>query len=506
MADSSMAKKYDVIIVGAGIGGLITGAYLSKSERKKILVLEKSEEFGGRGITIKGEDINNESKLKRLLADSPSARIFKTMPELSEIMSRNLLEGYRFDVGIHAITLATKGRLGYILNDLGITLNIVPNMGAGFFYEGNILDFSKGYPWMSKEDYQELHRLAKEMITLSAIEAESYDDISIREWLSQRTDNQAAMDFHEIMSTLNCSINNPRQISAGDSIKITQQVIKEGGGMINGGFGLIDDSELPGYMLIARKLSEVIKANDGEIWTNCPVKEIVVENLRATGVIIKRNGKSMKLTTPIVISNLPITQLFSIVPEKHFERDFIDRVKAFWSAGAVLGTFGLNRSLIDINGFVIIPSLITAGNGFDFDVRAVLLQSTNLSPSKAPEGKHLMETISFIHGEEIRNRKKVNLHVSSMMDFLKSNFSGFEESIEWGIFMASDALCPVAEAPRQVGNSRPDVRSPIKGLYFVGETVKCWGSTVDAAAHSALLCLSAIVGKDYLAILPEHQR
>ena len=39
MADESIAASYDVIIIGAGIGGLIAGAYLSKREKRKVLIL-----------------------------------------------------------------------------------------------------------------------------------------------------------------------------------------------------------------------------------------------------------------------------------------------------------------------------------------------------------------------------------------------------------------------------------------------------------------------------------
>ena len=41
-------KQYDVIIVGAGMGGLITGAILAGMEGRKVLILEKNSEIGGR--------------------------------------------------------------------------------------------------------------------------------------------------------------------------------------------------------------------------------------------------------------------------------------------------------------------------------------------------------------------------------------------------------------------------------------------------------------------------
>lgn len=41
-----MKSDYDVIIIGAGISGLMAGALLAK-KRKKVLILESNVEIGG---------------------------------------------------------------------------------------------------------------------------------------------------------------------------------------------------------------------------------------------------------------------------------------------------------------------------------------------------------------------------------------------------------------------------------------------------------------------------
>ena len=46
--------KVDVVVIGAGAAGLTAGALLAKSG-KKVLVLDKSEHLGGRGMAVPDE-------------------------------------------------------------------------------------------------------------------------------------------------------------------------------------------------------------------------------------------------------------------------------------------------------------------------------------------------------------------------------------------------------------------------------------------------------------------
>ena len=44
-------NTFDIAIVGGGLAGLTASIYLAKAGRK-VIVLEKSSQFGGRGMTI----------------------------------------------------------------------------------------------------------------------------------------------------------------------------------------------------------------------------------------------------------------------------------------------------------------------------------------------------------------------------------------------------------------------------------------------------------------------
>jgi len=49
-----MEETYDVIVIGAGVGGL-TVASLAAQEGLKTLLVEQCDRVGGRALTIRGE-------------------------------------------------------------------------------------------------------------------------------------------------------------------------------------------------------------------------------------------------------------------------------------------------------------------------------------------------------------------------------------------------------------------------------------------------------------------
>ena len=72
-------KKYDVIVVGAGVSGLLAALTLSK-HGKKVLVLEKSRHLGGN-------------------------------------CSSYIVDGYQVDTGAHAITHLLEGPLKRLMDN-----------------------------------------------------------------------------------------------------------------------------------------------------------------------------------------------------------------------------------------------------------------------------------------------------------------------------------------------------------------------------------------------------
>lgn len=145
--------KYDVIIIGAGLGGLTAGAKLAK-EGKKVLVIEQHSQPGGCATTFKRGDFTFEVGLHEM--DGPSARdmktrVFNDLDVFNNVEFIKVPEFYRFINGRYSVTIPHEPdiaieRLGALFPSEkdGITayfnhlLNPTRNTGNK---DGNVADF-----------------------------------------------------------------------------------------------------------------------------------------------------------------------------------------------------------------------------------------------------------------------------------------------------------------------------------------------------------------------------
>lgn len=87
---------------------------------------------------------------------------------------------------------------------------------------GSSTDLKKGrkggqFPWTNEEDRPECGRINRIMVEMSGKEAHSYDHVSLKQWMKERAGNKTALEFHHVTATMNCPINDPSNISAGDN-------------------------------------------------------------------------------------------------------------------------------------------------------------------------------------------------------------------------------------------------------------------------------------------------
>ena len=99
--------KYDVIVIGAGLGGLTAGAKLAR-EGMKVLVLEQHSQPGGCATTFRRGDFTLEVGLHEM--DGPGGRdmknrIFSELDVTGNVEFIHVPEFYRFIRGDLAVTI-----------------------------------------------------------------------------------------------------------------------------------------------------------------------------------------------------------------------------------------------------------------------------------------------------------------------------------------------------------------------------------------------------------------
>ncbi|MCK4747522.1 MAG: NAD(P)-binding protein, partial [Bacteroidales bacterium] len=90
--------KYDVIVIGAGLGGLTAGAKLAR-EGKKVLLLEQHDRPGGCATTFKRRDFTMEVGLHEMDGLHPKDikhRIFDDLGITGKVEFLRVPEFYRF--------------------------------------------------------------------------------------------------------------------------------------------------------------------------------------------------------------------------------------------------------------------------------------------------------------------------------------------------------------------------------------------------------------------------
>lgn len=90
--------KYDIIIIGAGLGGLTAGAKLAK-EGKKVLIVEQHDRPGGCATTFRRGDFTLEVGLHEMDGPSPrdmKTRIFNDLGVFNNVEFVKVPEFYRF--------------------------------------------------------------------------------------------------------------------------------------------------------------------------------------------------------------------------------------------------------------------------------------------------------------------------------------------------------------------------------------------------------------------------
>lgn len=201
---SEQRMNADVVVTGAGLSGLTAAAYLARAG-KKVIVLDKASEIGGRAMT-------------------------QTVAEFS------------FNLGPHA--LYRKGPAARILNELGVSYaGRRPSLSGNYaIWQGRKETLPGGFISLLTTGLMSLpakFEAARLLAGISQLRPAELERISVQEWLAQTFRHDPVRQLVLALIRVSSYTNDPERQSAGAAIAQLQAAVSYGVDYIDGGWATL---------------------------------------------------------------------------------------------------------------------------------------------------------------------------------------------------------------------------------------------------------------------------
>ncbi len=501
-------KDVDAIIIGGGIGGLMTAAILAKKEGLRVLVLEKEKYLGGKIFSFEHSEFELE-EFNHLLYSLSRCVVIRSDPPLEELLSQKVFKDFIFEGGWHGFIASDRSRMSFILKALDHDLKMLPN---------------RGFRWWSNNDWHELRDLmrdwtpaeilegrevSRQMNLMSLEEAHAFDHVDMHSYMRSRARSPRVQQFHEVLAAWESGINDPALVSVGEHIKAINLVHCSGRDFQSGGAGEPEG----GFNALTRAFAEIVEQAGGVIRTAAPVKEIIIEDFKARGVRVASANGMEEILAPVVICNVPMQRVYPLVPKEYWPLEFSDRIEHIWPLSGILGWVCTKPPLDpEFAGVYVNPVLpgCSASDGFRGDVLFSFEDAGVIDPLRVPQGHGLLAVWAGLlpcNPDEIHNQALVDRTVEGMFSFLRVLIPDFEQKVQWYFLTMADEMYSLSVSPGLIGDRRLPVTHPtISNLYFTGDTVSQWSFGISGTAGGAINCASAVTGKDQSVMLPSYMR
>lgn len=480
-------KKYDGIIVGAGIGGLTAGALLAQ-KGLRILLIEKEREPGGYVVSFKRGGY---------LFDATGVFIggCREGEEFYEILRS--IEAH------HRIEFLPISHIQNIYPGFKITLE-----GGGFE------NYTESLLHLFPEEEKGLRRYLS-LVQKIGKEIQAYSEITLTQKILfpfyfnhliryHRTTHNTILDrlFHggEIKMALHSLpvTDPPSRVSFLLVATLITKALTGGVFYPKGGMGKVSKAILHSFLHFG-----------GEVLFGKRIEKIVVKEGRVRGVFTREEEL---LEAPLVISNINPYRMTKMLPEE-FQRTFYRRINDLepsLSCFILYLATNLNLKAMGIPYFTYLRNCsnleeedrILRGGGLPEIPTISISIPTLLDPSLAPPGQHLIKALivapysyqeewgkgdreAYLRIKEGLMKKVIFYLDSKWIPGLKEHLLYQEAATpvtlerytgnQWG------AMYGLSLIPKQVGRGRLPHHTPLRGLFQVGHYTRPSHGIVGAA-------------------------
>jgi len=355
--------NYDVIIIGAGLGGLTAGAKLAR-EGMKVLVIEQHSRPGGCATTFRRGAYTFEVGLHEM--DGPGGRDIK-----NRIFSELDVNG-----NVEFITIPEFYR--FIRGDLEVTIPHDPQQAAARLSE------------MFPDEKEGIARYYEQILNpRKRMAGDSDPDISVGSFLDSIIDNEDLKLI--LLGNLGYFHDDPYSLSLAYYSVAEGSYYTNGASFIRGGSQRLSD-HLAGYII----------SHGGQVLLNHLVTEVSVKDGRATGVTCRRRNdpgqNSIEATADEIVANNAIPALADLLPTESGVQ-LKDEYSGLNTGASLLTVYlGFDRPLKELrhnyySTFIYDSSVrsqadIAANNRDDFSKRSfTFVDYSQIDSGLAPAGK-----------------------------------------------------------------------------------------------------------------------
>jgi len=334
-----------VVTIGAGLGGLLTSAFLAKAGHE-VTILEKAPFVGGRFTNLN-------------------------------------YKGFQLSTGaLHMVPHGENGPLAHLLKLLNANVEIVNSNPKGkFFLEGNIYHYREGWKHLSLKEKAKAMKLLAE-IRANRLPSGEDANMSSWEWLQEKIgDNEFVYLF--IKSFLGWAVSlGPEEVPAIELAREIKATLKWGGpGLIKGG-----------CKAVTEELARIVRENGGNIITRKKAVEID-ENK-----VITADGEEYPYD--VLISNIGIKETVELFGRDKFDREYLKKVDALKPAEGIKINIAL-KGEPRIGNTVVFTLDTQRINGCN--------EPSALTPELAREGYTLIMTHQALRSKDVKKEQKLGL-------------------------------------------------------------------------------------------------
>lgn len=469
MTGNESSDSFDVIVIGAGVGGLTAASLLAKAGKKTVLI-EKEPRPGGfvSALTYQPYQFDTAARLiMGCTADSPfgPGPVYTLLSQLGVLDQCDFirvqpfvtmrLPGLSFQMwsGRQAFTDGLKQAFPAGLENLPSLFDLISRI-----YQG-VLSFSTAdKPW-------DLLKIPFRFPDLIRYRNATVEDVLVRFIPDLRTRNAVASLWPYIGLT-------PERSSFLMWATMMASYIEEGAFFCEGGLHRLADA-----------IADAFINQGGELILDGEVTKIFIKDGAAHGVELA-NGR--KISAPDILCDIDCRHAFStLIDPRQLPGSYRSRLERLEPS-----IMALNISLVtDLD----LPAL---GFGFEtlffdsWDMRQVWHNLTNgqigicsmtittaADPSLAPPGQHLVSALCGLPAEIKRNPEAIDRLGATLFSKIEKNIPGLAKHLVFArpgklsqgyVKQVFGSIYGWEATPQQIGMRRLGRHTPFKGLYLVG--------------------------------------